>query len=74
MCIIYPNPTTGIFNIISNSPENATILIYDASGQIIAKYEHNKNTQINISSNNRGIYLVKIISSDGIYSQKIILQ
>jgi len=77
---IYPNPTNGIFTIsFENSPLKKGvrgILITDITGKIV--YSENKNTgnkiQIDISKENKGIYILKIQTNKKIISSKILKQ
>lgn len=68
--IIYPNPSKGILN-IGNKDLNK-ILIYDFSGKKIE--ELTATPQIDLSDISKGIYLMKLISEEGILVAKIILE
>lgn len=64
--LIYPNPTTGKLNLKLNQNEAVkSIQIYDQSGKLISH-------QLDLSQSPKGIYTVKIETSKGIYSEKII--
>ncbi|WP_300976804.1 PKD domain-containing protein [Flavobacterium sp.] len=75
---VYPNPSTGLLNFVI--PTEVTIYTASVSnllGQIIVtKTIHNDNTEqnkIDITSFEKGVYLLKIISADGkLFTQKII--
>jgi len=74
---IYPNPNNGIFNI--NSTKNldkVEIKIYNCNGKIIKNFQQNlnKNTKINLENYPKGIYLIKIITENNIFAEKIIIQ
>ncbi|MEO6168847.1 MAG: T9SS type A sorting domain-containing protein [Chitinophagales bacterium] len=79
---IYPNPsygnTTLHFNLSQSS--HATIKIFDVNGREVSSmlnstYEAgNHSLQINTASFARGIYLVQMISADGIQNGKLLLQ
>ena len=78
---IYPNPSNGDFEIVTNHEaiENYKIIIYDLAGKEI----YTKNmidqasgvvaTQINLSNNKlaNGLYSVKIYINDEVINQKI---
>ena len=65
---VYPNPTTGILNI--TNAENATIYIYNISGNLLQVYENaGTHEVIDISSFEEGIYIVHISTSN---NEKII--
>ncbi len=65
---IYPNPTAGLFKI--NAKANYSVVVMDINGRIIYTSEMiNNSTTIDLSSQNAGVYLVRL--SDGINSQVI---
>ncbi len=72
---IYPNPTTGIINITSNSKlqnlKTSKIIITDVTGKTI--YTSDYQSQIDLSNNEKGIYFIKIKTSDKTIVDKIIL-
>ena len=75
---IYPNPTTGKFN-LSIQPENNnnfSVYIYDVFGKLIykKKYIKENNLQINISGKAKGIYFLKVINDKEVSVRKIIYQ
>lgn len=64
--VIYPNPTSGKLNLKLNQNETVkSIQIYDSSGKLIGN-------QLDLSQKPKGIYTVKIKTSKGNYSEKII--
>ena len=65
---VYPNPTASYVNISSNTMSVDEIKIYNSNGVQVNKIELNsnsKNTQIDLSSLDRGVYLVQIIGQNG---------
>ncbi len=75
---MYPNPASGIVNIsLANIYDNQNVEIYDITGRLINKLELKNNSttqQIDISSLNQGIYLVKVIQGNNSYSEKLIVK
>ena len=76
---IYPNPTTGIFEIKNENLKIKNIRITDITGKIIymtkghaSLYIENTPLQINISNQPAGIYFIKINFNDLIITKKII--
>ena len=68
---IYPNPSKGVFNIedLSNS---AFIKVFNAYGKLLPIKIN--NTELDLSNQPNGIYLVNIQDSNlGFYTKKIIL-
>ncbi len=75
---IVPNPNNGVFSIISTNTSDQQankIIIYDAMGNIIKKTETmNEAIPIDISTQAKGLYFVKIENEQGIKIEKIIYQ
>lgn len=69
---IYPNPATDLINIsYPTSIEN--IEIFDLTGRkILSKTVSEKETQLNISHLNSGIYILNIKTDEGLGSKRII--
>ena len=70
---VYPIPTKGLINIISDEKIN-TVEVYDLTGRIIQKQLYNlpsKESKININSP-KGIYYLKIKTNKGVSIKKII--
>jgi predicted esterase len=69
--IIFPNPTTNIVHVKLREP--AQINLYSIDGKLLKTYQTNSSTlQIDLSALKNGIYLIQIISSDFISTDKII--
>ena len=69
--IVFPNPTQGIINIESNKEiEKSTV--YDILGKEILSFGHSIS-ELNISSLNSGVYVLKILTAEGsILSHRIV--
>lgn len=73
---IYPNPTSDKFIIDSEiKSTNTDVEVLNLVGQIVASYKLNsmKEKSIDLSSHPNGIYFVRIKTSEGIATKKIIL-
>jgi len=71
---IYPNPSNGLFNINLPNADN-NIEIYNINGQLILSQKtSNSNTTVDLSSQAKGVYFVKITSDQNVYNQKIIIK
>ncbi len=71
---VFPNPSTGNFNIVSIS--NRKILEIELSnylGQVVVKnnYKGNKNISLNLNALVNGVYLLKISTEYKIFTQQI---
>lgn len=75
---LYPNPASGLVNIsLVNVSDNQKVEIYDISGRLINEVKLNSNSttqQIDISTLNQGIYLVKVIQGNNSYTEKLIVK
>ena len=59
----YPNPTSGILNIVSNSKEISEVTVINLLGQtIMTKKVNGLEVQIDLSALSRAAYLVKIVA------------
>ena len=73
---VYPNPSTGIFNINSNENiENASIKVFDLNGRMIHQSKKNTDNKVlDLTHSQNGIYILNIQKGIYNYSQKIIKQ
>jgi len=69
---VYPNPSTGIFNIALSHPElvsgSQTIAVYNVLGQSVynGMLKHVQHDyEINLSSQPAGVYLYRVLAEDG---------
>ena len=66
--VIYPNPVKDFLNInIENN--NLKIELYSMDGKLILTKENTK--QVNVSSLSKGTYILKVITADKTFTQKI---
>lgn len=74
---VFPNPTTGLFNLKINLPEeeNVSVSIYNVQGREIWRkyYDQENNIQEKIDGLTNGIYIVKVQYSYGAECIKIII-
>ncbi len=73
---IYPNPNNGTFNVSWESETPATIEVYDAIGHIVwSKEKVQQNTMnVDITSQPKGIYLVRITTENQTFTERVIRQ
>ncbi len=72
---IFPNPSTGIFNITFSEKQKTQITISDISGRTIYSQKSNsQKTEINLSANAKGIYFMEIKNENFQTVKKIILK
>jgi hypothetical protein len=72
---VYPNPSSGIFQLKTNNYSRKSLFVYDMLGNVIWQEQSNSKieTTIDISNYPKGIYFVKISQGDKITTQKIVL-
>ena len=69
---LYPNPTSNIVNIQSNS-KIKSVQVYNMNGQMLMNQTiQNQNAEINVAGYNSGTYIVKVETDSGIHTHKII--
>ncbi len=76
---VYPNPSTGRFEIKLDNPGKAELAIMDVSGRIVLSrvIEGNQGTwqqSFDLSRETKGVYLVKVISAGKVSALKLLLQ
>ncbi|OQX78052.1 MAG: hypothetical protein B6D64_07345, partial [Bacteroidetes bacterium 4484_276] len=74
--MIFPNPSTGVYN-ITGIDGQVEIFVINAQGQLLMNESIDNakgTTQLNLSSAARGIYYIKLVSETGVRIEKIILR
>ncbi|MBL0065004.1 MAG: DUF1566 domain-containing protein [Bacteroidetes bacterium] len=69
--LLYSNSTPGNFRLVSKSKMNH-VLVYDAGGRIVLQ-EKPESNEISFQLMNTGLFLLKIISAENIFTRKIIV-
>ncbi len=77
--LIYPSPTTGIFNVVVRDPSlKFEVRITDVLGKLIAVDKHNENKlysrSFDLSNQPNGVYFISIIGTNGIVTRNIIIE
>ncbi len=69
---IYPNPTTGLLNLNSNTP-NATDEVYSLTGQLLLSQQRTGTTiSLDLTALAPGVYFLKDISPLGVVTLKVV--
>jgi hypothetical protein len=78
---IYPNPTTGVFNIEVNEAKfsELAINVIDIQGKLVytstdKNLSSNYNKQINLEGLAKGLYYIKLSTNNGVKVKKLIIQ
>lgn len=70
---IYPNPVADKVNISSSKKEIQEVQIYDATGKQVKVFTQNgKTVSFDISALPGGMYITKVLTDEGWFSQKLI--
>ena len=67
---LYPNPTSDVLN-IETQQKISKIEIYDLSGKLL-KTADGKNKQVSVSQLNKGMYVIRIYTENGVVNSKFI--
>jgi len=70
---ISPNPSNGVFNICLPNEGLYNIWIYSSNNQLVYTTESTQNNLIDLSTLNRGVYILKAQHEDKIYIEKVII-
>lgn len=71
---IYPNPTNGIVNILSNGNELSELTVKDITGKIVLVKNFQSIISINLDNYGKGVYIVDVKNNLGFTSKKISVQ
>ena len=73
---VYPNPSNGIFTIMLDddyiNAEQAGYEMYNNIGVLVKKDELIDETKIDITNNPAGVYLLRILKGDRVYSRVVV--
>ncbi len=72
---VYPNPTKGNINIISNNHKIENVHIYNSIGKLLNTFVINNNEiSLDISNFKKGIYILKLQCKNAVITKKITLK
>jgi len=72
---IYPNPTNGVVYIKVSDDTINSITVTNMTGKVLVEKAVNADqTDIDLSSYNKGIYLVKVVTANDSYIEKVVLK
>jgi len=71
---VFPNPTTGIVNIISQNAKIESISVFDISGKVLENNTSFAGTTLDLSWLSNGIYFIKIKTLSEQVTHKVIIQ
>lgn len=73
---IYPNPSSGTFNIsLSKHSADAAVIVYDMAGRVVTSKQMNTaNETISMGNAAKGIYTVRIITDNAVLNERIVVE
>ncbi len=71
--LVYPNPASNQLNVSVNNKLNNSVYVYDETGRLVHENKANGSFTINTTNWSRGIYFIKAINEEGVYTSKIVL-
>lgn len=72
---VYPNPSTGVFNITSDQ-NIQKVHVYDMTGKLVQTFDgkNKKDSQINLESFSKGNYILRIQTEQSVSTKKVIVR
>ncbi|TAL58448.1 MAG: T9SS type A sorting domain-containing protein [Bacteroidetes bacterium] len=73
--LVTPNPSAGLFTLITNEKEVSSVFIYDGFGRVVYNSSNLFGNQIvlNLSSQPNGVYFLKVQTGESVYSHKLVV-
>ncbi len=71
---VYPNPSNGIFNIVSEEANDVSIAVYNIAGQQIFTDVFNKNYTLNLTDAESGMYVVHLNNGEKVEVVNLIVR
>lgn len=70
---VYPNPSENVFNLKFEKAVNRSIQIHNSVGQLVKQFNINSNS-LELNLQKAGMYLLTVISDEGIFTKKLIVK
>lgn len=71
---VYPNPSTGVLTIESNSSANIVTVFNTIGETVMAQQMNTSRLVLDLSAQTNGIYFVQVTNANGTYFEKVVLQ
>jgi hypothetical protein len=73
--LIYPNPSTGIFNIDLQGIDNTLKMeVLNSRGQLIYSSKLNGSGKLDLTSQPRGVYFIRLVNSTSVHIEKVVVK
>ena len=70
--LLYPNPSTGIFNLKLDKKESFSIEVHSINGELLYKSDIRGEGEVDISQLPDGVYFIKLLNAHNVMTTKII--
>jgi hypothetical protein len=70
---VFPNPTSGIFNISCNGNDKFNVRIFNVFGQLIHNEQAVSKTSIDLNSRSKGIYYLEVVQNGKKATKKLLM-
>lgn len=75
ICTVYPNPTANVCHLTANGVMIESVALYDTFGKLVGTMSvNNTEATLDLSGYATGIYHVRIVTTDGVVTTKIMKQ
>lgn len=73
--LVYPNPVINGTVFITSSADCSNAILYDETGKLIQNFLlQGKNNTINIKELAKGVYQLKVVSANSVYTEKLLIK
>jgi len=68
---VYPNPSNGIINIVSGSNDMSVVEVFNVLGEKVIKKSFVNNCFIDLSNQQKGVYILNVATGSGVKTTKL---
>jgi hypothetical protein len=68
---VYPNPSNGIVNIFTGSDDVSVVDVFNIAGEKVMRKSFVNNCAIDLSNNQRGVYIINVASNNLVKTTKL---
>ena len=72
--MVYPNPSNGLFTIVSESNASVSLEVYNLTGGLVTSSVFTKNHMLDLSKYSKGIYFLHLKADGKTQITKLIVQ
>ena len=73
LCAFYPNPVSDLLTVRLNTVRSASAQVFDLVGTVVAEKQLDASDMtLDLRSLPAGIYVVRVIAGDSIYTERIV--